>query len=159
MRLERARYHSLVPQSLASFLVHLAFSTKNRAPIIREDLRDDMHRYLAGILSHHGCIPIRVGGVEDHLHLLFFLSRSLSVAQIVEKVKTPSSKWAKSRGVGAFAWQSGYGAFSLGPTEKDRVERYIVNQPDHHRKETFQDEFRRLLRESGLDWDEKYLWD
>jgi REP element-mobilizing transposase RayT len=101
-----------------------------------------------------------MGGVEDHLHLLFQLSRTLTVAQVVEKTKTSTSKWMKERwSVSEFAWQAGYGAFSVSPSDLASTVNYIRNQEAHHAKFSFQDEYRELLRLAGVAWDEQYVWD
>ncbi|MCE7900943.1 MAG: IS200/IS605 family transposase [Armatimonadetes bacterium ATM1] len=148
-----------MPQSLAAVLIHAVFSTKDRRPWLTPDIRQELHPYLVGVLANIGCPSIQTGGTADHVHTLFRLSRTASVAQVIEKVKTSTSKWVKTKGARDFAWQSGYGAFSVGSGEADRIVAYIRNQEEHHRKVTFQDELRGLLREAGMDFDERYLWD
>ena len=151
-----------MPQSLAQIYIHLIFSTKDRAPLLSDPtLRAEMHSYLGGVCNTFDCPVLRAGGVADHVHLLCRLGRSASVADLVKEIKQASSKWAKDRSPNLrdFYWQSGYGAFSVSPTHIERLIHYIANQEEHHRKESFQDEFRRLLRISGLEWDERYVWD
>lgn len=148
-----------MPQSLATILVHAVFSTKDRTPWLAPAIRHDLHPYIVGVLANIGCPSIQTGGVEDHVHILFRLSRTVTLAQVVEKTKTSTSKWIKPRGVPGFAWQAGYGAFSVAPTEADRVVAYIRGQDEHHRRVSFQDELRGLLREAGMEFDERYLWD
>lgn len=148
-----------MPQSLATVLVHVVFGTKDRTPWLTPEIRQELHPYVVGVLANIGCPSIQVGGVEDHLHILFRLSRTRSLADVIEKSKTSTSKWIKTKGPTGFAWQAGYGAFSVGSAEADRVVAYIKRQGDHHRKVTFQDELRGLLRESRTDFDERYLWD
>ncbi len=148
-----------MPQSLAAVLIHAVFSTKDRRPWLTPDIRQELHPYFVGVLANIGCPSIQTGGTADHVHTLFRLSRTKSVAQVIEKVKTSTSKWVKTKGARDFAWQSGYGAFSVGSGEADRIAAYIRNQEEHHRKVTFQDELRGLLREAGMDFDERYLWD
>jgi putative transposase len=150
-----------MPQSLARILVHLIFSTKNREPFLGLDLQAELHPYLSGVLDNAGCPSIQVGGVEDHVHLLFGLSRTLTVAQVVENVKTSSSKWIKTQGasLGHFYWQAGYGAFSVSQSNAAAVVRYIQNQAEHHRRESFQDEYRKFLQRYQIPYDEKYVWD
>ena len=133
-----------MPQSLSRVLVHLIFSTKNRVPVFTDAISDELHPYLSVVLNDHDCPSLQVGGVEDHVHLLFGLSRTTTIAQIVEAIKTSSSKWIKTRDerYGDFHWQAGYGAFSVSSSQVSRVIRYIQNQPDHHRRFSFQDEFR-----------------
>jgi len=150
-----------MPQSLARILVHLIFSTKNRDPVLTPEIRFELHPYLAGVLQEDGCPSLQVGGVEDHVHLLLGLSRTRTVAQMVENVKTCSSKWMKTQGAAfsAFHWQAGYGAFSVSQSNADAVIQYIKNQEEHHRKMTFQEEYRRFLKLYKISYDEEYVWD
>lgn len=150
-----------MPQSLATVLVHAVFSTKDRVPWLTPEVRRELHPYLVGVLANIGCPSIQTGGVEDHVHVLFRLSRTVTLAQVVEKAKTSTSKWVKQKwpACAGFAWQAGYGAFSVGPSEAERIIAYIKGQEEHHRKVTFQDEIRGLLEEAGLEFDERYLWD
>jgi REP element-mobilizing transposase RayT len=150
-----------MPQSLARILVHLIFSTKNRAPLLSLDLQAELHPYLSTVLNNDGCPAIEAGGVEDHVHLLFGLSRTLTVAQVVENVKTSSSKWIKKQdaSLSHFYWQAGYGAFSVSQSNAAAVVHYIQNQAEHHRRESFQDEFRKFLRRHQITYDEKHVWD
>lgn len=149
-----------MPQSLSSVVVHLVFSTKNREPFIFKDIRPQLHRYMVGILNHLKCPSIQTGGVDDHVHILFALHRTTTIAEIVEEVKKSSSKWMKAEGgVKEFSWQSGYGAFSIGESQVETVVRYIQNQEEHHRKITFQEEYRKFLVKYKIPYDEKYVWD
>lgn len=150
-----------MPQSLSNLLVHLVFSTKNRTPNLTKDVRDDLYAYLTGILKNLNCPLIQTGGVEDHVHLLFNLHRTAPLSLVVEKLKTGSTKWLKANypKLEAFSWQGGYGAFSVGTGEIWAVIRYIQDQEEHHKRVSFQDELRALLQESGLVFDERYLWD
>lgn len=148
-----------MPQSLARVLVYLVFSTKNREPLIAPDHRDRTFAYLAGTLNALDCPAIIVGGVADHVHLLFVQARTLALSKIVEEVKKESSKWAKAHVHPGFSWQAGYGAFSLSPSNVPQVTAYIADQEKHHRKRTFQDEFREMLRRHGVEWDERSVWD
>ena len=151
-----------MPQSLAKILVHTVFSTNERRPFLCDRaLREEMHRYLGGILNNLDCQPIIVGGVEDHVHLLSTLSRTCDAAKMVKEVKRGSSLWIKTRGAAMddFAWQNGYGIFSIGFSQIESVRRYIANQENHHRKVTFQDEFRLLLKRYAIEFDERYVWD
>jgi putative transposase len=148
-----------MPQSLARVLVHLVFSTKNREPFITPGHRDRTFSYLAGTLNAIDCPAVTVGGVADHVHLLFVLGRTVALSKAVEEVKKESSKWAKVHVHPGFYWQNGYGAFSVSPSNVPAVVKYIANQEQHHQEVTFQDEFRELLRLHGIEWDEKYVWD
>ena len=135
-----------MPQSLSKVLVHLIFSTKHREPLIRPEVRPRLHAYLVGILDHLKSPSLQTGGVADHVHVLFVLARTISQADLIEELKKSSSKWMKAEGgVPGFTWQAGYGAFSIGESQADTVIRYIQNQEGHHRKVTFQEEFRKFL--------------
>jgi len=148
-------------QSLSRILVHLIFSTKNRDPVLTSEIRAELHPYLAAVLNDNGCPAIQVGGVEDHVHLFFGLSRTLTVAKVVETVKTSSSKWLKTKGraLAGFHWQAGYGAFSVSQSDAGTVVRYIQDQAVHHRKTTFQEEYLQFLRRYQVPYDEHYVWD
>jgi REP element-mobilizing transposase RayT len=151
-----------MPQSLSRVLIHTAFSTKERAPLLSDtELRGETHAYLGGIAKQLGCDPIRVGGVADHVHLLTVLPRTMTIADFVKEVKRVSSNWIKERGGihAKFQWQSGYGVFSVSPADVDQMVRYIEDQELHHRATGFQDEYRALLREQGIEFDERYVWD
>jgi len=150
-----------VPQSLSFVLVHLVFSTKDRAPGFDVDVRAQLHAYLATVARNLDCGCYRVGGVADHVHLAIRLSRTLTMASLVGELKTSSSKWLKtlSPSLSTFAWQRGYGAFSVGPLDLDALRGYIDGQEKHHQTRTFQDEFRALLSKYAMDFDERYMWD
>jgi len=148
-------------QSLSRILIHTVFSTKDRVPFLRDPgFREQMHSYLGGCAKSAGCPPIRIGGVDDHVHLLTTLSRTLAVAEFVKEIKRNSSLWAKGKERGGdFAWQAGYGCFSVSESLVSSVSRYVEKQEDHHRVMTFQEEYRELLRRHGEEWDERYVWD
>ena len=150
-----------MPQSLSSLLIHLVFSTKNREHWLIGDVAKEIHPYLAGILNNQECPSIQVGGISDHVHLFFRLARTRTIAEIVETVKTSSSKWIKTKGANfnGFHWQSGYGAFSVSQSDAEAVIVYIQNQAEHHKKITFQDEYRRFLKRYQVTYDERYVWD
>ena len=150
-----------MPQSLSRVLVHMIFSTKNREPFLLPEIRAELHPYLSAVLSDNGCPSLQVGGVEDHVHLLFGLSRTLTIAQLVEALKTSSSKWLKTKGtaLASFYWQVGYGAFSVSQSDAEAVIRYIQGQEEHHRKITFKDEYRKFLQRYQVPYDENYVWD
>jgi REP element-mobilizing transposase RayT len=124
-------------------------------------LREEMHCYLGGILANLDCQPIAVGGAEDHVHLLFTLSRTGNIAEAIKEVKRGSSLWIKTKSaeLRGFSWQSGYGVFSIGFSQVDSVRHYIARQENHHRKISFEDEFRQLLKRYEIEFDEKYIWD
>ncbi len=148
-----------MPQSLARVLVHLVFSTKNREATIDREVRSALHAYLTGILQNLQCPSLQTGGTADHIHTLFSQARTRSLAEIVEEVKKSSSKWMKQQGVPGFSWQAGYGAFSVSGSQTGQVIQYIARQEEHHRKLTFQEEFRIFLDRYGVTYDERYLWD
>ncbi len=150
-----------MPQSLANVLVHSVFSTSERRPLIREQVRPELYAYTGGILRNLNCQPVQIGGVADHIHVLFRLARTISIAEAMEKTKKGTSKWIKTQAdiSGDFSWQAGYGAFSVSREHEESVAQYIREQEAHHRSVTFQDELRTLLREAGLEFDERYLWD
>ena len=148
-----------MPQSLSKILVHLIFSTKHREPLIGLETRPRLHAYIVGILDNLKCPSLQTGGVADHVHVLFALGRTISPAQVVEEVKKSSSKWMKQQNVRGFAWQAGYGAFSVSESQAAAVIRYVVRQEEHHRQLTFQEEFRRFLDRYGVTYDERYMWD
>ena len=150
-----------MPQSLASLPVHLVFSTKNRMPALVDSVRVDLHRYASAVLKGLGCRAMLVNSVDDHIHILFELNRTISVSEVVEQVKTSTSRWIKKRGspFGEFHWQGGYGAFGVSASDVARISAYIRDQREHHRVESFQEEFRDLLDSHGVAYDERYVWD
>jgi REP element-mobilizing transposase RayT len=148
-------------QSLAANLIHLVYSTKDRREWLPSDVRPRLFAYQAGIYEEWDSTALVIGGVEDHVHALFMLSKNHPLKKIVEEVKKGSSKWMKTDGSKntLFQWQSGYGAFSVSQSNVEQVRRYIENQEEHHRKMTFQDELRELLRRHNVAFDERFLWD
>ncbi|MCL5027706.1 MAG: IS200/IS605 family transposase [Bacteroidetes bacterium] len=151
-----------MPQSLANVLVHVIFSTKNRYPFLSDiNIRNEMHAYLGGTINNLNSQVILVGGSTDHVHILCKLSRNYSIAKVVGDIKRSSSKWIKTKGrmLAKFEWQNGYGAFSVGKSETNRLEKYILNQEIHHSKKSFQDEFRLFLQAYQIEYDERYVWD
>lgn len=150
-----------MPQSLSFVLVHLVFSTCERIPLIDTETGPQLHAYLATVAREAGCECYRVGGMADHVHLAVRLSRTVTVAALVEELKTSSSKWLKTQSprLAKFAWQRGYGTFSVGPADLGELIRYIDQQEAHHAKRSFQDEFRAFLQKYGVEFDERYVWD
>jgi len=148
-------------QSLAQILVHLVFSTKDRHPLIHDDIRGELHAYLSGILRAHESPALMINTEPDHAHILFSLSKKRALADVVEEVKKGSSKWIKSRGPAytGFYWQGGYGAFAVSESHREEVIRYIAHQREHHRQTTFMEELRTLFTLNGIVYDERYLWD
>jgi len=151
-----------MPQSLSSVHIHLVFSTKGRKQFLQNaELRKEMHAYLGGISKKLDCFPIIVGGTEDHVHLLCRLARTISQADWVKEIKRVSSTWIKQRepALTGFAWQGGYGVFSVSASAMDKTREYILGQQDHHSKQTFQDEYRAFLIKHGMEWDERFVWE
>ncbi|MFV2071008.1 MAG: transposase [Pirellulales bacterium] len=151
-----------MPQSLAKVVLHITFSTKHRKPFLRSaGLRGALEGYVVGTLRNLKCPSIITRSVEDHIHILCNLSRTITIAKLVEEVKSSSSEWVKEQeqGPANFYWQSGYGAFSVSESNVARVKQYIADQEEHHQKMTFQEEFRRLLKRHNIEYDERYVWD
>jgi putative transposase len=147
-------------QSLSCVLIYLVFSTKDRAPILDTSVRPELNAYLATVARNSGCECFRAGGVADHVHLAVRISRTLTSANLVVTLKTSSSKWLKTQSTALkdFAWQGGYGASSIGPSTLEALTRYIDTQEEHHQKSTFQEEYRKLLKKYGVEYDERYVW-
>lgn len=150
-----------MPQSLAVMLTHLIFSTKNRQPLIQSEIEPELHPYLATVFRSLDSPTLAINSTADHIHILFNLSRKRSLAEVVEEIKTSSSRWIKTKGAAyrSFYWQNGYGAFSIGQSGVAAVKRYIARQKEHHRKLSFQDEFREFLAKYYVEYDERYVWD
>ncbi len=150
-----------MPQSLSSILIHLVFSTKNREPYITAEIEPELHAYLAAVFRECRSPALIVNGTVNHLHALFTLSRTTTVAELVEEVKKRSSKWAKTKGgmYRTFQWQAGYGAFSVSQSNVVAVRKYIAEQKEHHRRKTFEEEYRSFLEKYGVAYDERYVWD
>jgi putative transposase len=150
-----------MPQSLSRILIHLVFSSKNRERLLTPAVQMEMHPYLVGVLNGVDCPSLQVGGVEDHVHLFFGQSRTRTIADVVETVKTSSSKWIKTKDpeFAGFHWQAGYAAFSVSQSDADNVVAYIQNQANKHQKMSFQEEYRRLLERYQVAFDERYVWD
>ncbi len=148
-------------QSLAKVYIHAVFSTKNRELILADAWRDELFHVLGGTANHLDCQALTTGGVADHVHMLFQLGRSITIADAIGKIKSTSSNWInQSRGLATpFHWQGGYAAFSVSQSNVEAVRQYIRRQPEHHANQTFQDELREWLRRYEVEWDERYLWD
>ena len=147
-------------QSLVKNLIHLVYSTKWRKPWIRKEYQPRLHAYQASVFQNMECPALIIGGVDDHVHALFVLSKNVALKRVVEEVKKSSSKWMKHEGGKNpdFQWQAGYSAFSVSESNVSVVTKYIANQAEHHRKMSFQDELRLILTRHGIEFDEQYLW-
>jgi REP element-mobilizing transposase RayT len=151
-----------MPQSLSAVYIHLVFSTKDRRPFLRDKTtRDALHSYLGGVSKTLECPSLIVGGVEDQIHLLCRFGRGITQAEWVKELKRVSNGWLKDQGsdYNDFAWQGGYADFSVSQSDLDTAKEYIAAQAEHHRKMTFQDELRDLLRKHETEFDERYVWD
>lgn len=151
-----------MPQSLSAVYLHLVFSTKDRRPFLRDKtVRDALHAYVGGVSKTLDCPPLIVGGVEDHVHLLCRFARTITQAEWVKELKRISNGWLKEHGRDYvdFEWQGGYADFSVSQSNLERVKQYIASQEEHHRKTTFQEELRTLLRKHEIEFDERYVWD
>ncbi len=141
-------------------LYQIVFSTKNRDKVLLPEGREELFRYMWGILKHKKCHLYRINGVEDHLHIVTHLHQTVALADLVKTLKVSSSAWIKEKELfpDFTNWQSKYGAFTYHSKEKDRLIEYVKNQVEHHRKITFKEEFRSLLKEHQIKFDEKYLF-
>ena len=147
--------------SYISSYFHCVFSTKERRPLIQPQLQERLWPYLGGIARQNAMLPIQVGGVADHVHMLLALPSTLSLAKALQLIKGGSSKWVHETFAEhlLFGWQVKYGAFSVSYSQLDKTIRYIQTQAEHHRKMTFQQEFLALLRKHRITYDERYLWE
>jgi len=146
--------------SYVSALFHCVWSTKNRQPLITPELRERLWPYLGGIAKKNNMKAIAVGGIEDHVHVLLSLPTTIGIAKAIQLIKGGSSKWVHDTFPEhrEFAWQEGYGAFSIGISQLEDTKRYIATQEEHHRTRTFQQEFLAFLKRHGIDYDPKYVW-
>ena len=150
-----------MPQSLSQVILHIVFSTKERRPLLDAEIRPRIHAYLATVCRDCHCEAYRVGGAADHVHLAARLTRTITQADLLEKLKKSSSAWVKHQGdqYAGFCWQAGYGAFSIGWSQLDELVAYIDHQEQHHRRRTFQEEYRDMLKKYHVEFDERYVWD
>jgi REP element-mobilizing transposase RayT len=154
-------HHWRVPQSLSKVVLHIVFSTKDREPWLDKDVRLRLHAYLATVCRDLSAEVSGVNGVADHVHLITTLPRTISQADLIEKLKKTSSKWIKTLDprYRDFFWQRGYSAFSVSPSQLAVVVKYVEMQEEHHHRKTFQEEYRELLRKHRVEFDERYIWD
>lgn len=148
-------------QSLVKNYLHITFSTKNRYPFILHPVENELYAYIAKICMDKECYPVQIGGYTDHIHILCQLSKKIALMDLLEEIKSSSSKWIKSKGTGyeSFYWQNGYAAFSVSQSQLNVVTRYIENQKEHHKNLSFENELRALLKKYQIDFDERYVWD
>lgn len=147
-----------MPHTYSNLIFHIVFSTKDRRPLITTELRSRLYEYIGGTVRGLGGILIEIGGVSDHVHLLVILKPKIFLPDFMRELKSCSSKWANELTEGKFAWQNGYGAFSVGKSQIPSVQRYVRNQEVHHQKLDFRAEFIQMLESSGIEFDEQYLW-
>jgi REP element-mobilizing transposase RayT len=142
-----------------SQLLHCVFSTKNRLPLLNAEIRPRLHAYLGGIARENDMKALAVSGVEDHVHILLSLKPTMSLSKAMQLIKGGSSLWLHETfpKLKEFGWQEGYGAFSIGISQIDDTIAYIARQEEHHRKISFQDELRAILKRHGIEWDERYV--
>ena len=148
-----------MPQSLSKVYIHCVFSTKNAMPLISDSIRKGLHSYIVGTLSNIGSYVNEIYANSDHIHILCVLPRTITIAELISKIKTSSTKWIKRQGINNFSWQNGYGTFSVSSSKIEVVKKYIENQPEHHKKTPFKDELRSFLKEYDIEFDERYVWD
>jgi putative transposase len=146
-------------QTYTQLYYHLVWSTKNREPLILSPWRPDLHAYIGGIVRNRRGDLLAAGGIPDHIHLLVRLPADRAVSDTVRDIKAVSSGWRHETGDTSFFWQGGYGAFTVSRSVIDAVAGYIERQEEHHRRQTFQDEFIEMLKRHGVEYNERYLWD
>lgn len=141
--------------------IHCVFAVKGRENVISKNFRDDLHKYMYGILEKDNVYPLSIGGWQDHVHVFFELNPDLKISDLMRMLKATSSKWMNGNKLvkGKFRWQSGYGAFSHSHSQRDRVIKYIMNQEKHHTIKTFRQEYLEILKKSDVKYDEKYLFE
>jgi len=148
-------------QSLSKIYIHIVFRIKNTSPLILTEHKKDLYAYIGSIIRTNESIPIIINGTKDHVHILCIMSKNISLAKLTEEIKRHSSRWIKTIDAhyAKFAWQGGYAGFSLSESVHDKTKKYIANQEDHHKKQTFKEEVVRFLKEYGVEYNEKYLFD
>ena len=148
-----------MPNTYSQITIHAVFAVKHRENFILKEWRDDLHRYISGIITNKGAKSLAVGGWKDHVHILFGMPVTDCIADFMSVVKANSSKWINEQQFikGKFQWQEGYGVFTVGWRERDAIKAYIAGQEDHHRKKAFREELIELLNEAGVEFDPKYL--
>jgi REP element-mobilizing transposase RayT len=146
--------------TLSNLVYHIIFSTKGREPMIVPEIRDELHRYIGGIIKGESGVLLQIGGMPDHIHMVIKLKPIHSLSEIMRKVKGSSSKWIneQNRIAGGFAWQEGYGAFTVSESQISVVLQYVKEQQNHHRNRSFKDEFIRVLQRHRVEYEERYLW-
>lgn len=141
--------------------IHCVFAVKGRENLITKSFKDDLHRYMSGILKNDGSFPLAVNGWLDHVHVFFELPMTMSISDQMRVLKATSSKWINDNKLvkGKFSWQEGYGAFSYAKSQRDVVINYIKNQEEHHQKQSFKQEYLELLEKFEIPYDERYIFE
>lgn len=148
-----------MPATYCSLHYHAVFSTKDRYPLITKDWRGDLHAYISGIVRNLGGVPVAIGGTEDHAHILIGLRATHRLDYVMRDLKSGSSEWVhQTVGKRSFSWQPGYFGATVSPSQVEAVTRYILNQEEHHRHKSFQDEYIEMLKLAGIEYDERYVW-
>lgn len=147
-----------MPSTHTNLHYHIVFSTKERLPLIKDEWRERLHAYLGGIVKNLEGVPLAIGGINNHVHLLVGLKSSHRLDYFVRDLKADSSKWIHTEIKEKFEWQKGYGAFTVSPLGIENVRQYVLNQEIHHRQKTFENEYVELLEKSNTPYDEEYLW-
>jgi REP element-mobilizing transposase RayT len=147
-------------QSLSKLYVHIVFHTKNSKDLIKADVEAELHSYIGSLIKLNDSIPIEINSVSDHIHILCIMSKNITLAKLVEAIKKNSSRWIKTKGeqYNKFSWQGGYGGFSVSPSVVEKTKIYIRSQKQHHRKISTKEEYKKLLKGYGVDFNEDYLW-
>jgi REP element-mobilizing transposase RayT len=148
-----------MPQSLSQVYIHIVFSTKNIEFLLPEEVRPKLQAYIVGVLAELKSYTIGLYANPDHIHILCTLPRIISIASLLSKIKTASSKWMKKNGINNFYWQDGYAVFSVSSSKLKAVKVYIANQQSHHKKSTFKEEVREFYKKYQVEYDERYVWD
>ena len=148
-------------QPIVKNYIHIIYSTKNRVPFLNPVIQPELFRYLSVICKNYDCVPLKMGGYSDHVHILCLLSKKIPLIKLIEQLKSHSSKWIKTKDLYLknFYWQLGYGAFSINPTEVEIAKNYIDSQNEHHKMISFQDEYRSFLKKYNIEYDERNVWD
>jgi len=148
-----------MPSTYSNLLYHIVFSTKNREPFIVDSYREQLYSYIGGIIRNEGGSLIQIGGVDDHIHLLVNLKPTKSIAELMKSVKGSCSKWINEQKFISrrFSWQEGYGVFTVSESQSDPVRAYIRNQPEHHKRQSFEEELVAMLNRNGIEYEERYV--
>ena len=149
-----------MPNSYSSIYIQSVFAVKYRKAVIDKKWKNDLYAVMGNLFKQNNCLPLAINGIEDHVHCFYKLGRTVSIAEVLKNVKGKSSKWINDSNLtpGKFVWQTGYGSFSYGQSDYNRIVEYVRNQEQHHKRTTFNEEYRNLLREFEIDFDDEYLF-